>query len=92
MAPRREKEPFIHRGDKILITGGSVGGSWAVTESRWAKREDARDERIELILSRGSMHFKTIFNAETMRHQSNQPPDRLSRDINVRKPLQFRRK
>ena len=92
--PRREKEPFIHKGDKILMERGTPGGIWDVMAARWA-REDENDDRIELVLSRGggtSMAFKTVFNEQTMRHQSNWPRHILSRDITVGKPLQFKPK
>jgi hypothetical protein len=93
MGKRREKEPFINRGDRILIKNGSCGGTWNVLAARWAKGDDAADDRIEVVLGRGTgMNLKTIFNAENMQHQSNWPREVLSRDINVQKPLKFRPK
>ena len=89
----REKEPFIHKGDKILMTGGPCGGSWDVMDARWARRDDTSDERVELVLRRGSsMYTKTIFNATTMKHQSEWPCNVLSRDINIQKPIKFKAK
>jgi hypothetical protein len=90
MPSRREREPSIHRGDKILITAGGAAGTWDVRDARWAKRDETSDQRVELVLGRGSMQFKTIFNAQTMRHQTEWPADKLSRDINVQKPLKYR--
>ena len=90
----REKEPAIHRGDRIVINGGlSAGGSWDVLDARWAKRDDESDDRVEMVLGRGGgSRFKVIFNALTMQHHSNWPSDVLSRDIHVKKPLQYRPK
>lgn len=92
--PRREKEPFIHKGDRILIERGGPGGIWDVMVARWARAEDENDHHIELVLARGStsMAFKTTFNEQTMRHQSNWPQHILSRDISVGKPLQYKPK
>ncbi|MEZ0226757.1 MAG: hypothetical protein ACAH83_19525 [Alphaproteobacteria bacterium] len=90
--PRREKEPFIHEGDRILIEQGAPGGIWDVRAARWARADDENDDRIELVLSRSSLSYKTVFNEKTMRHQSNWPQHILSRDITVGKPIQFKPK
>lgn len=88
MRPHREKEPFIHKGDKIVMERAAPGGVWDVLAARWASD---RDDRIEIVLGRGgSNRFKTVFNAATMRHQSNWPQHMLSRDINVGRPLQYK--
>jgi hypothetical protein len=92
--PRREKEPFIYKGDRILVEHGGPGGIWDVRAARWA-HADENDDRIELVLGRGggpSMCFKTVFSEQTMRHQSNWPRHILSRDITVGKPLQYKPK
>lgn len=94
MAQRREKEPFIHKGDTVCIDrAGTVSGSWDVMDARWKNRDDAFDRNIELVLGRGgSSRFKIAFNGECMRHYSRWPEDVLSRDISVQKPIQFRPK
>lgn len=91
---QREKEPFIHKGDRVVINGGlGAGGPWDVMNARWAKRDDDSDHSIEIVLGRGgSTRFKIVFNEATMQHHSNWPSEVLSRDIRVKKPLQYRPK
>lgn len=90
MPLKREKEPFIKPGDDVFITRSSgASGAWKVAAARW--RDDSSD-RIDIVLRRGSMGFKTEFNRETMQVRSNRPVHRLTRSLNSLKTASFRKK
>lgn len=90
MPIKREKEPFIKLGDEVFITRSSgASGAWQVAAVRW---RDERSSRIELVLRRGSMGFKTEFNRETMQVRSNRPAHKLTRPLNSPRTASFRKK
>jgi hypothetical protein len=80
MKPRREKEPPISAGDEIHIERGGGAGRWQVRAARYEK---ADGDKITLVLGRGGTAFKTVFNAQTMRHIDKTPAYMLSREIRV---------
>jgi len=91
MVGRREKEPFIQKGDEVHIyRPGALAGLWKVAAARYMSR-DERDQRIEMVLSKGgSMMFKIRFDEKSMRLRNNTSDYMLSRGIAVKKPLVFK--
>jgi hypothetical protein len=89
MGQRREKEPFIRKGDRIRIAGTPLG-SWDVLDARWADAKP-EDERIRLVLGRGSTRFPVVFDPARMQHESLAPGNILSRDIIVNRPVRVRK-
>lgn len=91
MAGKREKEPFIQKGDEVHIyRPGGLAGLWKVASARYMSRDD-HDHRIEMVLSKGGgMMFKIKFDEKSMRLHNHTPDYMLSRDIAVKKPLVFK--
>lgn len=93
MAEKREKEPFIQKGDEVhIFRPGSLSGLWKVAAARYMSNKET-DTRIEMVLSRGGgMMFKIKFDETSMRLRNNTPDYMLSRDIFVKKPLNIKPK
>jgi hypothetical protein len=93
MTGKREKDPFIQKGDEVHIyRPGGLAGLWKVATARYMSRDES-DPRIEMVLSKGGgMMFKIKFDEKSMRVRNNTPDYMLSRDIAVKKPLSLKPK
>ncbi len=89
MRRRREKQPFVRAGDKILIRSGGGMGTWDVLAARYANL-DPYDEKISLVLGRGSTTFKTDYDPRRMEHKCDVPPHKLHRNIRKAKSIRFK--
>lgn len=88
MTGKREKDPFIQKGDEVHIRRpGGAAGLWKVASARYVTKDTA-DPRIEMVLSKGGgSMFKIKFDAASMQVRNNTPRYMLSRNIAVKKPI-----
>ena len=88
MTGKREKDPFIQKGDAVRIhRPGGIAGLWKVASARYMSSNET-DHRIEMVLSKGGgMMFKVKFDEASMRVRNDTPDYMLSRNIAVKKPL-----
>lgn len=93
MPGKREKDPFIQKGDEVRIyRPGGLAGLWKVATARYMSSKET-DHRIEMVVSKGGgMMFKVKFDENSMRVRNNTPDYMLSRNIAVKKPLAFKLK
>jgi hypothetical protein len=93
MKGKREREPFIQKGDEVHITRpGGMAGFWKVAAARYA-HDNETDHRIDMVLTRGGgMMFKIAFDEKTMRVKNSTPDYMLARGISVGKPVTVKRR